>query len=176
MKRRLVLISVVLLSLVGTASCQPQPASTRKSIVVTYSILGSVVKDLVGDQADVIVSIPNGLDPHEWQPSAKDIERLNKADLIVENGLGLESGLSKTLDTARQRGVKFFTASDHIVVRHVGSGQGIPTADPDQATGAPDPHLWMDPLAIKSVVAALADELKNDFGWDMSARAADLET
>lgn len=176
MKKRLVLIAVLLVSLAGTASCQPQPASTRKSIVVTYSILGSIVKDMVGDQADVIVPMPNGLDPHEWQPSAKDIERFNKANLVVENGLGLESGMSRTLDTARKNGVKFFTASDHIVVRHVGSGEGIPAVDPDQAIGAPDPHLWMDPVSMKSIVAALADELKTDFGWDMAARAAELET
>jgi zinc/manganese transport system substrate-binding protein len=175
MKRVFFILLAVILAL-STASCTPSTQSSKKSIVVTYSILGSVVKDLVGDQADVIVPMPNGLDPHEWQPSAKDIERFNKADLVVENGLGLESGMSKTLDTARNNGVKFFTASDHIVVRHVGSGEGIPAVDPDQAIGAPDPHLWMDPMSMKGIVAALADELKNDFGWDMAARAADLET
>jgi len=157
-------------------SCQPSLTDSRKSIVVTYSILGSVVRDLVGDQAEVIVPMPNGLDPHDWQPSAKDIETFNKADLIVENGLGLEEGMEKTLETARARGVKFFTASDHIVVRRVGLGEGIPEGDPDQAIGAPDPHLWTDPLAMKSIVVALAGELKNDFGMDVAARAADLET
>jgi len=72
--------------------------------------------------------------------------------------------------------VKFFTASDHIAVRYVGPGEGIPAVDPDQTIGAPDPHLWMDPLAMKSIAAALAAELKKDFGLDVSARAADLET
>ena len=167
------LILAVLLS--GFPACQPQPQSNRKSIVVTYSILGSVVRAIVGDQADVIVPMPNGLDPHEWQPSAKDIEKFNKADLVVENGLGLESGMSKTLDTARKNGVKFFTASDHIVVRKVGPGEGIPAVDPDLAIGAPDPHLWTDPLAMKSIAAALTVELKADFGWDVAAGAGTVE-
>ncbi len=56
-----------------------------------------------------------------------------------------------------------------------GPGEGIPSGDPDQAIGAPDPHLWMDPLAMKSVVAALAPVLQQELGLDVSARAASLE-
>jgi zinc/manganese transport system substrate-binding protein len=115
------------------------------------------------------------LDPHEWEPSAKDIETINKADLVIENGLGLEGGMQKTLQVARDNGVKFFTASDYITVRHVGTGEGIPSGDPDQAIGAADPHLWMDPLNMKSIVSALAPVLMKDFGLDVSSQAAILE-
>jgi zinc/manganese transport system substrate-binding protein len=170
----LVLLSAVLL--MGTSSCQPSTSNvSKKSIVVTYSLLGSIVKDLTGDKATVTVSMPNGLDPHEWEPSAKDIQTINKADLVIENGLGLEGGMEKTLDAARKKGVKFFTASDYITVRHVGPGEGIPTGDPDQAIGAPDPHLWMDPIAMKSIVAALSEELQKDFSLNVTAQATDLE-
>jgi zinc/manganese transport system substrate-binding protein len=167
----LLLLSIVL------SSCQANtPAKNGpKTIVVTYSILGSVVKDLVGDKATVIVSMPNGQDPHEWEPSAKDIETLTKADLIVQNGLGLEGGMEKALDQAREAGVKFFTASDHITVRKVGAGEGIPTGDPDQAVGAEDPHLWTDPNAMKSIVDALAIQIKTDLGIDLTDRAQDLD-
>jgi zinc/manganese transport system substrate-binding protein len=168
-----VFLSILLI--MSTLSCQPTATSSKKSIVVTYSILGSVVKELVGDKATVTVSMPNGLDPHEWEPSAKDIEIINNADLVIENGLGLEGGMEKTLESARNNGVKFFTAADYITVRHVGPGEGIPTGDPDQAIGASDPHLWMDPLAMKSIVAALSDELKKDFNLDVSAQATDLQ-
>ena len=164
------------LVLLGTLSCQPSTSSPKKSIVVTYSILGSIVKELVGDKATVTVSIPNGLDPHEWEPSAKDIETINKADLVIENGLGLEGGMGKTLEVAKNKGVKFFTASDYITVRHVGPGEGIPSGDPDQVVGAPDPHLWMDPIAMKSVVSALAPELMKDLNLDVTAQAQNLES
>ena len=53
--------------------------------------------------------------------------------------------MEKTLQQAEQAGVKFFTASDHIQVRKVGPGEGIPTGDPDQAIGADDPHLGLIP-------------------------------
>ncbi len=175
MKGKYILLPILAVSLLVTLACQPAVTSGKKSIVVTYSVLGSVVKELVGDKANVTVPMPNGLDPHEWEPSAKDIETINKADLVIENGHGLEGGMEKTLEAARSRGVKFFTASDYITVRHVGPGDGMPTGDPDQAVGAPDPHLWLDPLAMKSVVAALSDELKKDFNLDVAAQARDLE-
>lgn len=170
------LYGLLILSLL-LSSCQANtPAyNNQKTIVVTYSILGAVVKDLVGDKATVIVSMPNGQDPHEWEPSAKDIETLTKADLIVQNGLGLEGGMEKALEQAREAGVKFFTASNHITVRKVGTGEGIPTGDPDQAVGAEDPHLWTDPIAMKSIVDALAEQIKTDLGIDLADRAKDLD-
>jgi zinc/manganese transport system substrate-binding protein len=144
--------------------------------VVTYSILGSIVKELLGDQARITVSVPNGLDPHDWEPSAKDIEAINHADLVIQNGLDLEGGLQKTLAQAKTRGVRFFTTSDFITIRHVGVSEGVPSGDPDQALGASDPHLWMDPLAMKSVVAVLAETLKSTLGLDVGMQAASLES
>lgn len=160
------------------SSCLPPVTggSGKKSIVVTYSILGSIVKELVGDKANVTVSMPNGLDPHEWEPSARDIEAINKADLVIENGLGLEGGLGKTLGSARSNGVRFFTASNYIMVRHVGPGEGIPSGGTDQALGAADPHLWLGPLAMKAVVAALAPELKSNLNLDVANQSVDLQS
>ena len=170
------LVGAIVLSILLSA-CQPTTTAQtdKKTIVVTYSILGSVVKDLVGDRANVIVLMPNGQDPHEWEPSAKDVETLTHADLIVQNGLGLEGGMQKALAQAQDAGVKFFTASDHITVRHVGQGEGIPSGDPDQAMGAEDPHLWMDPVGMKSIVDALAVQIKTDLGIDLSDRATSLD-
>jgi zinc/manganese transport system substrate-binding protein len=172
-----ILVPILLLLSMCLTACQPETVSTsrKKIIVATYPILGAVVKDLVGDQADVVVSIPNGQDLHEWEPSAKDIEVLTRADLIVQNGLGLEGGMEKALGQAKEAGVNFFTASDHITVRKVGKGEGIPSGDPDQAEGAEDPHLWTDPLAMKSIVDALAEQLKTDLGLDVSVQTKDLD-
>lgn len=180
MKKLFALLSSILLlaGLILTA-CQstPTPATDngKQTIVVTYSILGSLVKELVGEQANVVVLMPNGQDPHDWEPSAKDIETLTHADLIVQNGLRLEGGMEKALAQATEAGVKQFTASDHITIRIVGAGEGIPSGDPDQSIGAQDPHLWTDPLTMKQVVDALAVTLKSEMALDVSANAADLD-
>jgi len=173
-KPKLILI-LLLLTLLLTTACQTTTTNPQKTIVVTYSVLGSVVKELAGDAAKVVVSMPNGVDPHEWQPSARDISTINHADLVVENGLQLEGGMLKTLSAAKKAGVKFFTASDYIQVRHVGAGEGIPSGDPDQAIGAVDPHLWLDPVDMKEIVQALSQTLLNELKLDVSSRAADLE-
>jgi zinc/manganese transport system substrate-binding protein len=163
----------------GLAACStgssPAGAGGQKTIVVTYTVLGSVVKDLVGDAATVVVLMPNGADPHEWEPSAKDIETLTHADLLVENGLDLEGGMTNAFAQAEKAGVRRFVATDHITIRTVGTGEGVNPTDPDQAAGASDPHLWMDPLTVRDVVDALAVEIRTDLGIDLDARAKDLD-
>ena len=176
MRTAVLLVTITALILAACQAASPPPQDAKKTIVVTYSILGALVKDLVSTDANVIVLVPNGQDPHEWEPSARDIETLNKADLVVQNGLGLEGGLQKTLTLAMQQGVKSFSASDHITIRKVGQGEGIPSGGTDQTVGASDPHLWADPLSMKQVVVALADSLKTDLGLDETTRAQQLES
>jgi zinc/manganese transport system substrate-binding protein len=173
---------LVIVLMLAAAGCQTTGnPNENKSIVVTYAIMGSLVKDLVGEQAEVTVLIPNGMDMHEWEPSAKDIEKVNQADFIVRNGLHLESGLDDALDNAAEKGIKVFTASDYIQIRHSieeeheeEENHGEDAHEHDHSAG--DPHLWTDPHLLIQVVEALATELNSDFGWDLSARADDLAT
>lgn len=144
-------------------------ASDGPRIVVTTTVLGAVVRDLVGDRATVDVLMPNGVDPHEFQPSAKDASRLQDAALIVTNGLGLEESLEDPLQQAEAAGVPVFVAGDHVDVRTFGEGEVT-----DDGTGADDPHFWMDPVQIARVVAALAPALKDATGLDTSASATSL--
>lgn len=144
-------------------------ASDGPRIVVTTTVLGAVVRDLVGDRATVDVLMPNGVDPHEFQPSARDASRLQDAALIVTNGLGLEESLEDPLQQAEAAGVPVFVAGDHVGVRTFGEGEVT-----DDGTGADDPHFWMDPAQIARVVAALAPALKDATGLDVSASATSL--
>lgn len=163
----------------GTAACGSDSSSPGAGdgprIVVTYSVLGSVVDDVVGSSADVSVLMPNGADPHEWSPSAKDIESLLDADLVIDNGLGLEGNLQDPLKEARADGVRVFTVSEHVTVRTVKAGEGADASDPDQAAGADDPHLWMDPLTMKQWIEPLVAVL-HDVGIDAEANATKVET
>jgi len=178
MIRRLLGSTGVVALLIVAAGCGSDESGSgsdsRPQIVVTYSVLGSVVRDVVGDKGDVVVLMPNGADPHEWSPSAKDIETMSKADLVVDNGLGLEGNLQDPLKEVKANGVPVFTVADHITIRKVKAGEGADPADEDQAPGADDPHLWMDPLTMKQWVAPLAAELKR-IGVDVSSNASKVE-
>ena len=177
-----VVVAAVLTALpmiVGCGDGAGSDADGRATVVVTYSVLGSLVRDAVGDAANVVVLIPNGSDPHEWEPSAKDIEQLNNADLIVRNGLDLEGGVLDVLNNAQDDGVATFVASDHITIRFVGEGEGLPTGDADQKAGAQDPHLWMDPLTMKDIMVALGPVLEEqgiDVADGIASVVAGLET
>jgi zinc/manganese transport system substrate-binding protein len=170
-----ILASALAVGACGGGSDGASPAPARKTIVVTYSVLGAVVRDLVGDAANVVVLMPNGADPHEWEPSAKDIETVTRADLLVENGLGLEGGMANAFAQAAQAGVRRFVASDHVTVRTVGAGEGAGTPGPDQALGALDPHLWMDPLTVKQAIDALAPALETELGIDVGGQLASVD-
>jgi zinc/manganese transport system substrate-binding protein len=176
------LLSISILATVavaGASACASTStggaSSGRPDVVVTYPVLGAVVRQVVGDAGEVKVLMPNGSDPHQWSPSAKDIQTMLGADLLVDNGLGLEGGLQDPIKEARAKGVAVFTVADHITVRKVRPGEGLGTDDPDQAPGAADPHLWMDPLTMKQWVQALVPALKSA-GIDASARAATVES
>jgi len=140
-------LGAVALLAAGCSSGGATPDPGTPSVVVTFPVLGAVVADLVGDRAAVTVLMGKGVDPEDWSPSAKDIERVEQADLVVANGLNLEEGLEKPLVEAEKRGVVVFRATDHVTVRQGGAGAGG------------DPHFWVDPLAMRDVVLALAPAL-----------------
>ena len=166
MRLRLATLAVVAaLAAAGCGGAGGSPPPSGPSVVVTYSVLGAVVTELVGDHAAVTVLMANGVDPHDWSPSAKDIERVMNADIVVANGLGLEEGLAKTLEEAEKAGVAVFRATDHIQVRELAE-------ESDHAGG--DPHFWVDPISMRDVVAALATELAAA-GIDVADRSADLQ-
>jgi zinc/manganese transport system substrate-binding protein len=142
----------------GSTAEPAAEAGDTRTIAVSYSVLGSLVAELVGGEAGVEVLMPGGVDPHEWEPSARDVEALESADLVVVNGLGFEEGLDPVLD---ETDVPVFTATDHVALRTDG--------------GAGDPHIWTDPLAMTAVVAALAEDLDRELGLDVAARASRLE-
>ena len=166
------LLALALFSLVGLTACGSDEASSgRTTVVATTSILGAVVSDVVGDAADVVVLVPNGVDPHDWEPSAQDIEALNDADLVVANGLDLEEKLVEALDAAESSGMRVFHATDHIEPL-AGDEHGDENKSEDDhghSHAEGDPHFWTDPLAMAAVVAALGDELAA-VGVDVSDR------
>ncbi|NDE20328.1 MAG: hypothetical protein EBZ98_01540, partial [Actinobacteria bacterium] len=60
----------------NAASTTVAPVADLPDVVVTYSVLAALVSDLVKGVADVITLIPDGQDPHTFEPSAKDIATL----------------------------------------------------------------------------------------------------
>ena len=149
----------------SSSSALPDEKSELPTVVVTYSVLGNIVEQLVGDAATVTTLIPDGQDPHEFEPSAKDIESLNNANIVVSNGLDFEEGLEETLNNVKTAGVNVFMAGDHITVREL--------SEDEHDHGAFDPHLWLSPAAMLEMLPELSKAIGAAIGADLSVQ---LET
>lgn len=159
---------MILKSTLGFLACTPLVAacsttsseSSSPQIVVTYSVLGSVVTDLVGDAAEVTILIPDGQDPHEFQPSARDIETINNADIVISNGLDFEEGLLEVLASAEENGVPQFRVGNYITQR-VKEGEH----------NVADPHLWLSPMNFIQALPSLTSAINDATGLSIDAGA-----
>ncbi|MGY5955737.1 Metal ABC transporter substrate-binding protein [Kosakonia sp. BK9b] len=101
------------------------------NVVASFSILGDMTQQVGGEHVHVTTLVgPNG-DPHTFEPSAKDSAMLNKADVVVVNGLGLEGWLDRLVKASGFKG--------QIVV--ASNGVETHTLEEDGAT-VTDPHAW----------------------------------
>ncbi|MFZ9058869.1 MAG: metal ABC transporter substrate-binding protein [Ilumatobacteraceae bacterium] len=152
-------------------------------IAVTYSVIGNIVSQLVGDNATVTVVISDGQDPHDFQPSAKDIETINNAALVVSNGLEFEEGLDEVLENIADSGGNIFMVGEHITVRKIENGdehnhgedEGHADEHGDKHTGG-DPHIWLSPATMLEMLPALTTALSEAIGANLSAEATALTT
>lgn len=152
---------VVVSALAGgcTSGHDARATSDRPQIVVTTSILGDIVRHAVGDEADVDVIMPSGADPHEFAASTRQAEAMTQADLLVVNGAGLEQGLSRLIDAARDDGTPVFVVADHVALRPLDGEVHAPGDDEHEREGDDDPHIWTDPSMVEAAVRELAVEL-----------------
>ncbi len=85
----------------------------RPTVVVTTNILGDVVENLVGDEANVVTIMPVGADPHDFQPSAAQVALIVDADVLIVNGGGFEEGLLDVI-TSVEDDTAVFEALDAV--------------------------------------------------------------
>ena len=104
------------------SSVDPEP-SEELLVVATTTILGDLVKGIVGDDATVTVLLPVGADPHDYQASSRDGVTIREADLVVANGLGLEEGLIAVLEAAHDDGARILEVGDMVDPMEWGEGR-----------------------------------------------------
>ncbi|PPG85455.1 zinc ABC transporter substrate-binding protein AztC [Rathayibacter sp. AY1H2] len=158
MRRRWALASAAAVLLLS--GCTLAEEDERPLVIVSTNILGDVVGELVGDEAQVVTLMKPDADPHSFEISAQEAARLRSADLVVSNGLGLEEGLQQHLDEASAEDVPAFVAGDAVDVLDYSEGD---------AEGSPDSHFWTDPGRMIDVVDSLGPVLAALDGVDPTA-------
>ena len=99
----------------GSSDSMAKTESGAPKVLVTTGIWADVVANVAcGGIADVETIVPVGGDPHGFEPSLRDRERMENADLVVANGLGLELQLVDTLAAVEDSGTPVFEIAERI--------------------------------------------------------------
>lgn len=118
----------------------------KNKILVTFYPIYKFTKAVGGEKVDVSVIIPSGVEPHDWEPTVQDIENLKKANMVIINGAGLEPWISKLV-----------SANPDVIV--VDSSKNIKLIQKNEGANMTDPHIWLDPILVKTQVQNIADGL-----------------
>ena len=147
----------------------------RPTVLVTTSIWAEIVSHVAcGGLADVETIITVGGDPHGFEPSLQDRARMERAHLVVANGLGLEEGLEDTLAAVAESGTPVFEFAEEMEAIPHAFEFGHHDEDDDGEEGhgrGGDPHVWFDPQRVSGALGALAVRLTADAGLDANAVA-----
>ena len=117
-------------------------------ILVTFYPIYQFTKAIGKEKIDASIIIPPGIEPHDWEPTIQDIQKMKDADMIIINGAGLESWITKVI-----------SINPNVMI--VDTSNGIPILEKDSngldKIAKKDPHIWLDPVLAKKQVQNIVD-------------------
>jgi ABC-type Zn uptake system ZnuABC Zn-binding protein ZnuA len=135
-RRRIALLAACLAALaLAAAGCSGADGAgggegDRLRVVATTTQVADLAANVGGDRVQVTSLLKPGVDAHDYEPSPADLDAIARADVVLENGVGLEEWLGDTIKASGFDGPVVDT-SQGVRLRMVG--------------GEPDPHIWQDP-------------------------------
>ena len=190
-----VLLGVILVawSSMRTVSV-PQGGGGTISVVVSFYPLAQFASAVGGERVHVATIIPAGVEPHDYEPTPRDIASVYGAKLFLFNGAGLDAWAKKIQPEATSQGVRTLEMTSLFELRALDGATDSSqtpldcTSDvtdcasqsvtaTDQNSGV-DPHIWLDPVLATRQVEAIRDALTgiDPSGRDTYARNAEQYT
>lgn len=147
-----------------TAGCsaagQNKEGNGQLVVVTTIYPVWDFTSHVSGDRARVVQLVPDGAEPHDWEPAPRDIADLERADVFIYNGSGMESWVGKILSNLSDRDTVLVDCSQGLDLLPVEGSEGM------------DPHLWLDPLTAMGMVDNITDGLSQASPGDAEYFAA----
>ncbi|MBW6472958.1 MAG: metal ABC transporter substrate-binding protein [Anaerolineaceae bacterium] len=157
-RKRLVYILLFLILMVSLAACSQVPKNQDQSnlkVLAVESFLADIVQNVTGDRLEVETLMPRGLDPHSFEPTPKDVARINDSDILFVNGAGFEAWLEDIIENIPEELV-VVEASAGLQSRAVVEEE---YADEDEHDNEIDPHFWLDPTLVITYAENIRDGL-----------------
>jgi ABC-type Zn uptake system ZnuABC Zn-binding protein ZnuA len=156
-------VAAILIAGCAAAGNSGSSPSGSLHVLASETFLGDIAQNVAGDRFRVDTLLPVTVDPHEFQPTPQDAIKIAQSQVLIVNGLGYETWLTKTLqDSGGQRVLVIAT-------------QGLtPNPDPSGEHPDGDPHMWMNPLNVVHYVENIRDALSeaDPIGKDIYAANA----
>lgn len=140
---------------IASSSVSSSAAGNGKklSVSVSFNAMKEFAEAIGKDKVEVSTIIPDGMEPHDFEPKAQDLVALSSANVFIYNGLGMEAWAEKAISAANNTAL--------IAVDASAGADAIQNTDPAEVSehGQYDPHLW---LSIKGAKTEL-ENIKNAF-------------
>lgn len=167
--------------------------SEKLDVVATVLPMYLFTQAVAGDAAHVEILVKPGTEVHEYQSTPQDVQAIAQADVVVENGLGLERFLDSTIENAQNPNLTVINASENInPIGEMGEVVSPVAGDAEHAEGeahasahshAENPHVWLDPILAIQQVETIRDGLiaadpsrKATYEANAAAYIQDLQT
>ena len=116
--------------------------NSKLKVVSSFFPIDQFVGKVGGEAIERMLLIPKGVEPHDYEPTIKDIQRVDSADVLVYNGLGFENWIGKMSNPQK-----------------IDASEGLNASYLDERNMTFDPHVWLDPLLAKKQVENVRDGL-----------------
>lgn len=140
LKKFSVLLIILSMFMVLTACAGKRNIETtdksKIQIVVSFNAMREFVEAVGRDKVQVITIVPDGTEPHDFEPKARDLERLQTSKVFVYNGIGMEPWVQKVLEVTDNK-------SQIIVDSSKGFDLIKNTGEEIEEHGEYDPHIWL---------------------------------
>jgi len=136
MKNRFFHFLIVILITSTTTSCKnisEVDKSNKKLLLVSFTVLEDIVKNIVGDEFDVKSITKPGMEVHGYQTTPSDLIKGSRAEVFIDNGFGFELWAEKFVSNLK---VKRITMANNLKPLFIGE---------DAYKGKPNPHAWISP-------------------------------
>ena len=125
-------------------------------VVASFFPYAEFARGVAGEDASIVTLVPSGVEPHDFEPTPRDIEKLYRADVVIINGAGIDALAEKLIPEITKRGVRVLRMSDNL---HLPSIQDAPSDGSSEVSqeSALDPHFWLDPVLAEIQVKKIME-------------------
>ena len=142
--KTLLFLLLIIMNIVSGCGGQQSADKSKLQVAASFYPMAEFVQAVGGDKVQVTTLVPDGAEPHDWEPSPKDLTRLGRAQVFVYNGM-VEPWAQQALDALSERKIMPVKAGRGLFAR----------------AGKQDPHVWVSPkkaiVQVQRITEALCE-------------------